>query len=1069
MLALGEWSRPDDAEARAMVAALGPEHAKQCPACGTVIMKYDGDNTMMCGCEARPAGGTMAKALLAGGCGHEFNFATGAPIDSGRPGAPANDRQWKFFDRAPPVSVAAAAKQAPPAQAKELRVPTVLLTASQYMGHLRKHSFACVARAHGAGGLPSAQTQALKFHLLAHQHRVTQFIDQHSFASDKQETQQSAARTSPIWIEGTKADSCMLCPPESRVQFWALGPDAWRRHHCRSCGWAVCERCCPSTQRIELDRWVSSTADHPVKYGLKMKRVCNVCARGAPPEVRARQFEAVLAAAMTTAAAATVNEGGDDASLDPSGNNTTQSDLLRQLFPTFSLLHLARELPNVAAFSDILRQYKDTGGTMLDLTDPPFGSLTAAGLAELGVICPQLRRVYFHPSHAAITLHTNVATVDLPTGVKPGESFEFRVVGVAEPLSTVFPIAKADGGRKHTVHLPKPLKQPQLDRVGAVLRAACPHLDASGIQVRWPRRRDMVHLEPAQVPTVSDEVVKNMAKARDWVDALDFSEELARNKGSRPIPRSDCVRCDGVGRVREMRTDVSRTFVKDLDLQSPGAEGIRWLYEDDFGCWKLFSGQTAAVLEQAWHETNPMLNSMSLEEALRRSCSILLDANGNVGEMGGLPSAAVTVQVRSNGGAVLQEVNVGEMTQTNLVTGTKRRVQRASEALGQAGHPCWVCRGSGQISSAAWAAGKPKPVDSGGGLLAWIQSRLQGGQVTADAEGPDSEGEQLLNRTLSDTAAESVVQQCLVCYDDSDFALSTECSHSYCAECIVGSLEGIIETGQFPAWCPQCRADGDLTKGRVSAEAIAFLAERHVITKDFAFRFLNQNDRADGGGGGIGGAQHNQEIADQHFSCPRCKEFLIKPENVQQTTASVVELCMCPHCGTPVCRSCHAEAHFVSGLEAHKCSNMPKLIGDAPDDATMALMHQLGKPCPKCGNFIEKAEGCHIMMCGTNAHGKVSEALRNGGCAFICDWNTMSAADDGHGFTEMNGEWVRNQQPLTARQLAKPDQKTCARVGCEFLFHADPRNNGGTHCCQACKDTSGTHDKNCHKLLPVLG
>ena len=41
----------------------------------------------------------MEKALAGGGCGHEFNFATGGAIGQGAPGNPANDRQWKFTVR----------------------------------------------------------------------------------------------------------------------------------------------------------------------------------------------------------------------------------------------------------------------------------------------------------------------------------------------------------------------------------------------------------------------------------------------------------------------------------------------------------------------------------------------------------------------------------------------------------------------------------------------------------------------------------------------------------------------------------------------------------------------------------------------------------------------------------------------------------------------------------------------------------------------------------------------------------------------------------------------------------
>ena len=53
-----------------------PPNMKQCPACNIIIEKISGDDTMMCGCEGRPAGGTMEKALRNGGCGLEFNFQT---------------------------------------------------------------------------------------------------------------------------------------------------------------------------------------------------------------------------------------------------------------------------------------------------------------------------------------------------------------------------------------------------------------------------------------------------------------------------------------------------------------------------------------------------------------------------------------------------------------------------------------------------------------------------------------------------------------------------------------------------------------------------------------------------------------------------------------------------------------------------------------------------------------------------------------------------------------------------------------------------------------------------------
>ena len=73
-----------------------PDSIKACPACGMLMEKISGDDTMMCGCEAKPAGGNYRKALAGGGCGHEFNFSTLAPLGCGRPGAPANERQVNF-------------------------------------------------------------------------------------------------------------------------------------------------------------------------------------------------------------------------------------------------------------------------------------------------------------------------------------------------------------------------------------------------------------------------------------------------------------------------------------------------------------------------------------------------------------------------------------------------------------------------------------------------------------------------------------------------------------------------------------------------------------------------------------------------------------------------------------------------------------------------------------------------------------------------------------------------------------------------------------------------------------
>merc|ERR1712188_55307 len=68
---------------------------------------------------------------------------------------------------------------------------------------------------------------------------------------------------------------------------------------------------------------------------------------------------------------------------------------------------------------------------------------------------------------------------------------------------------------------------------------------------------------------------------------------------------------------------------------------------------------------------------------------------------------------------------------------------------------------------------------------------------------------------------------------------------------------------------------------------------------------------------------------------------------------------------------------------------------NAVDDATMKTLKKIGKKCPACGMFIEKNAGCHVMNCGTHAHGSMEQGLAGGGCGAEFDWNTMKALKHG--------------------------------------------------------------------------
>ena len=126
----------------------------------------------------------------------------------------------------------------------------------------------------------------------------------------------------------------------------------------------------------------------------------------------------------------------------------------------------------------------------------------------------------------------------------------------------------------------------------------------------------------------------------------------------------------------------------------------------------------------------------------------------------------------------------------------------------------------------------------------------------------------------------------------------------------------------------------------------------------------------------------------------------------------------CPNCKILICKRCGGVEKDLKVL--HMC---PKARVALNDKASLDWMRKICKRCPGCGNFVQKTEGCDIMMCGTNAHGKVADALRNGGCACIFSWKTLKPCNDGHGYTGLDGKWHKGAGPVTDRQVFAPQKK----------------------------------------------
>eukprot|EP01046_Picozoa_sp_COSAG06_P058765 COSAG06_NODE_11916_length_1447_cov_8.451039_1_plen_212_part_01 len=118
-----------------------------------------------------------------------------------------------------------------------------------------------------------------------------------NYPAAAQSSEARAAREAATWVPDAEKSHCMIEGCSLEFWTWCLN-DAYRRHHCRSCGWVVCKACL-APEPLALDRWVSSQADHAIRFGTptKAKTVCRACAEAAPAEVAKRLGNLKYAAA----------------------------------------------------------------------------------------------------------------------------------------------------------------------------------------------------------------------------------------------------------------------------------------------------------------------------------------------------------------------------------------------------------------------------------------------------------------------------------------------------------------------------------------------------------------------------------------------------------------------------------------------------------------------------------------------------------------------------------------------------------------------------------------------------
>ena len=224
-----------------------------------------------------------------------------------------------------------------------------------------------------------------------------------------------------------------------------------------------------------------------------------------------------------------------------------------------------------------------------------------------------------------------------------------------------------------------------------------------------------------------------------------------------------------------------------------------------------------------------------------------------------------------------------------------------------------------------------------------------------------------------------------------------------------------------------------LEKGRIEGEALSFLQQRGVISRDFMFRFIKQQEKSTGSekwfpcpakcgryllaGGNETFESELKEEAETIVLCPGKDGYYIK---VVESTKSMRGAC---ECGVIVCVRCQ-QILEPGKVKEHKCHANEKKTGEAMDKATLALLQSTGKRCPNCSKFVVKNGGCHFMMCGTNAHGNLLTAIRNGGCGHQFDWNTLAPANtfyhDANGVRKSG--FISKEDRLKAIQMYAKEQ-----------------------------------------------
>ena len=167
---------------------------------------------------------------------------------------------------------------------------------------------------------------------------------------------------------------------------------------------------------------------------------------------------------------------------------------------------------------------------------------------------------------------------------------------------------------------------------------------------------------------------------------------------------------------------------------------------------------------------------------------------------------------------------------------------------------------------------------------------------------------------------------------------SLSCEHVFCKNCIAGHVQVKVEQKIFPIGCP----DPDCHIGKVELED----CRRIIPVSIFDIWGLSLCEAA------------FPDAVKFYCPFPECSALLM---NEGDEYGRPLTMCECLHCNRLLCAECRVPWHSGQTCQTYK-REMEKEEGESSQFMELARSKKWQK-CPRCGFYVERAEGCLYIRC----------------------------------------------------------------------------------------------------------